>query len=460
MLEKVKDLKIKGLDIPTMHGHTEIILKSKFGRIERYNSDNTFQSAVLANALRCLGEANNNPYTNDSFRGDLPWKNLVGGLLLFNKSISGSPAYMPADNLMIGNGAYGVVNNGVPSELGSYNQIESDNLSTNSKITQVYDFTTSQANGRINSVCLTSQTGGRIGYGNESGGCLSTRVSIADKQNLSTVGNSHQGFNKTIVGNTQYSFSLSEGVMSIVKCSVALTQASVFDKINKTAITKSLSSAGNHLSLVSEDLFVQADGTNIFILPYKAQEVVSGADAYFYRFDTTDDSLVELAVNNTCGKTIAPMSPHFSSVTICAGFGNNIFAARTVEDKLALFDLGNSGAYIKTLNITIVFGGNARVFGKLSNGLCIVNDAGNTWALTLYIYDVESQTCRITNGALINEYYDYSYDPASDCIIAQTNYYNIAFKNPLYLATINNLSTPVVKEATMSMKVIYSLEEA
>ena len=34
------------------------------------------------------------------------------------------------------------------------------------------------------------------------------------------------------------------------------------------------------------------------------------------------------------------------------------------------------------------------------------------------------------------------------------------FKNPLYLATVNNLDNPVVKDSTQTMKVIYTLTEA
>ena len=35
-----------------------------------------------------------------------------------------------------------------------------------------------------------------------------------------------------------------------------------------------------------------------------------------------------------------------------------------------------------------------------------------------------------------------------------------AFNNPLYLATINNLQSPVTKDITMSMKILYKLEQS
>ena len=45
-----------------IHGSTDIILKSKYGRVDRYHSENTFQSGILAEGLRNLGYADASPY--------------------------------------------------------------------------------------------------------------------------------------------------------------------------------------------------------------------------------------------------------------------------------------------------------------------------------------------------------------------------------------------------------------
>ena len=95
-------------------------------------------------------------------------------LLLLKDSETVGNKFMSLGNVMVGNGSYGVSNSGNPSELGSYNSQESSESGT--EIVQVYDFATSQANGEISCVCLTSRVGGYIGYGNRSGQYHSSRT--------------------------------------------------------------------------------------------------------------------------------------------------------------------------------------------------------------------------------------------------------------------------------------------
>ena len=67
-----------------------------------------------------------------------------------------------------------------------------------------------------------------------------------------------------------------------------------------------------------------------------------------------------------------------------------------------------------------------------------------------------------TNGSMSGTRNTVDYNESLDCLV-----YHVAdsfdvnfFKNPLYLATVNNLSTAVVKDATQTMKVIYTLSQA
>ena len=115
-----------------IHGKTKIELYNPNTKIKQIiREENTFQSSILANFMRGLGEANNNPFSNSTFRGAKPWTNLVGGILLFKNAIDisgGAVEYMPAGNQMIANGSYGVSNGSSendPTEMGSFNANES-----------------------------------------------------------------------------------------------------------------------------------------------------------------------------------------------------------------------------------------------------------------------------------------------------------------------------------------------
>ena len=165
-----------------IHGETEIVLKNvKTGLVERIRSENTFQGQFIAKYLRNVtGQTLNvsNEQSNDQTLWPL-WKNVVGGLFLFRDQIEEGTQYMPAGNVMIGAGIHGFTHSGSPTEWGSFNATESS--AGLSGITQVYDFTTDQANGEIGCVCLTSKQGARIGYG-QNGETYMTRYNMGPQR--------------------------------------------------------------------------------------------------------------------------------------------------------------------------------------------------------------------------------------------------------------------------------------
>lgn len=92
--------------------------------------------------------------------------NLVGGILLYEDALEEdtSKFYAPQDNKLIGYS--GNDTNGTEDIMrGSLNQTESGPLEDGSGYRFVFDFTTSQANGTISSVGLTSKWGGAVGFG-------------------------------------------------------------------------------------------------------------------------------------------------------------------------------------------------------------------------------------------------------------------------------------------------------
>lgn len=97
--------------------------------------------------------------------------NLIGGILLYGKDENGNLLddtdlknyYAPMNgNPLIGY-ASNDINRGTDLLRGSMNQTESKKLENGYQF--VFDFSTSQANGTIHSLGLTSKWGGRVGYG-------------------------------------------------------------------------------------------------------------------------------------------------------------------------------------------------------------------------------------------------------------------------------------------------------
>ena len=92
--------------------------------------------------------------------------NLFGGILLYEKTLEEDPEkyFAPMDNLLVGYSS-NTVNSETDTKRGSMNQTESGPLDDGTGYRFVFDFSTSQGNGTIASLGLTSKMGGVGGYG-------------------------------------------------------------------------------------------------------------------------------------------------------------------------------------------------------------------------------------------------------------------------------------------------------
>ena len=138
------------------------------GKVEKYEDCNMITNG-LQEFLDPCGSWGIYPFAKDSVRNTSVRNTLTGGILLFDGNLDEdvTNTYANASLKMVGNGALGISNATTVTELGSYNSEESG-VQADGSIKYVYDFLTSQANGTIQSVCLTSKVGGYMGYGNES----------------------------------------------------------------------------------------------------------------------------------------------------------------------------------------------------------------------------------------------------------------------------------------------------
>lgn len=153
-----------------IHGHSIIELTDvKTGKKEVYEDDNLVTNA-LDYIIQDGGMLYTTPLKQQAIQQDVIGE-LYGGLLLFDNTITEN-----ADNMvyeggltMIGNGAKGYTYNGEDgvTEFGSWNFTESK-WTADGKYRMVWDFTQEQANGTIACACLTSKSKGYAGVGNAS----------------------------------------------------------------------------------------------------------------------------------------------------------------------------------------------------------------------------------------------------------------------------------------------------
>lgn len=461
MIQKTKPIEFANVPFGKIKGHTRIELTDvKTGKKKVIEHDNVFQNIVLSSFLRSLGQADNSPFANSTFNGLNLYRALCGGILLFKDPIDDSNIveYAPAGNQMIANGAFDVTNTGNPLELGSYNSVESS-FSYNSA-TFVYDWDTSHGNGNISCVCLTSEIGGYIGYGNASGAASSTlKYWTANQSAAAVLGTSN--INRDIHGNMRYEFNLdrTNKILSVTKTKLALTTASLFAKksdtiqipINYTFYTGTWGDTMN--------VCCGLDGKFRIFIPtgQYGQQVTAGNDIVFIEYNPADDTAVMRTVTNTTGVTLRSRGRTYCDGTYLyiGKDGTNYIEAHPIY-AIRLSDSATMGNWNAA-------GGNVdglRSFIALGAGYMLV-ESSSTNINGLWIWDVANDTIRLTNGRSAGGTDRYRTDNSIDANVStgSSSSGHLIYKNPLYLATINNLDNVVVKDATNNMKVIYTLTE-
>lgn len=437
-----------------IHGETRIVLRNPISGniLKDVTSENTFQTVPIQQYARGLGRvgarlaANEAETSYSNARGGWRYRNMLGGLFLFRDSIPVGNLYMPAGNVMTGNGSYGVANSDVPNELGSFNAQESSE--SPSAVTQVYDFATNQANGRIGCVCLTSQIGGYIGYGNASGGNIDSSKVKYFENNTDRAG---LEAGQACWGNKLYTigWEYNNPILTITKEYVPITQASYKDGMSDV-LTFDLSQIGTYFNNFYYRNATQ-QGKYLYITGYVDYQLQPGGTGYYYKFDMETETLTqETFVNST---TVAfDMGSGFKpshNGTAPIGF----FHCATNPASTAILNL-NTSVHLKTIPWE------TEGCDFISSGLVLIKSTLDR----PMIYDAVNDTLYPINAGWTLSYgagrYPV-YDPSTNVLVHRGYSDGISIiPVPWYLATINNLNSPVTKTAAQTMKVTYTLTEA
>lgn len=462
-----------------LHGHTKIELRNvRTGRVERIEHDNTFTDGIT-DYMRTLGVFQNTFFRSDNQRNSPAWQNLVGGIFLFDSVLPTSPAakYAPAGIKMTANGSYGVSNASDPQELGSYNSIESQ--VSDGSLSLVYDWGTSQGNGDIASVALTTKDGGYIGYGNDSNTGASP---IAFDRNQSYGTNvyfsasaSNQLGYAEIVGDYVYRTArgtdkppvIASGATSytLYKSHKAFSEIDLWD-VN-SASDNYAETVTFTFSALTEQYRLYWTGMGKYLLIPHNQKT-SGSTYRFLVYDIATDTVGDYSFTNSTGETSDYGWYNVLTLiddTYCLFVtqqGSNAWHWWKVNYKTGQIIGQVSGMPSNYMYAQARSSGfNASFAGRL-----IINTvASGSSVQRSYIYDAERNIVLPLNGG--TQYpYGYGYDQNLDCMVrynstsSQIYFFEGAIKNPLRLMTINNLDSPVTKTADKTMKVTYTITRA
>lgn len=427
-----------------LKGHATIELKNvNTGEIQRYEHSNLVTNAIAEN-LTLASKVITPSSVNDKF---MPLNKLgMGGILLFENTLTeGANNVMlpsPSENTITGyasNDAY----NSTDTKRGSRNGTESQVIDNGFKY--VWDFSTSQANGIISAIALTHSKTGATPYGYFSESYLSTISATSYENNMLE-------FN---INTNEITNIYTNGNRGIIVRKKRLP-------IDKIRINTSLLSIEN----VGEP--IRYDYSDSGITFNENSKIINSDDNYYYivyangttlsfcRINKDDYSIdTEYGLKNVTLETNATVNStsYYRNAVVMNGY-MYVFYSSTIH-KININDVGNYESI--STNYT---------------AYCCAK-VGNTIMTNRYIYSENSNGVAKISPRPI-------YNTSGGIVTGGTTYNIIVYDNGIaldykmsststqielgvtlaYLATINNLETPIQKTSAQTMKITYTLTES
>jgi hypothetical protein len=448
------------------------------GKVEVIEDANMITNGI-EDFLNSYGIFANNLFKDSNFRATEAYNLLTSGLLLFDTALDENVTntFMPAGVKMIGNGAKGISNSGEVLELGSYNASESG-LQVDGSIKYVYDFSTQQANGSIACACLTSNAGGYIGMGGKNGYYNNSfmidqwqsneycTISMADaslgyilypvySENALYTANKNNLVYASATASEHWSVTKK---IKIDKRRVAFNNYNLNDYSYLETITDSfevsipqdiLAYMGSRTNYVS----IRADGTtgNIFVI-FRTTSIVtldSGQSVWIMKIDKSMN-VTSYNFTNNLSSSIRLSETHMV-------FNGDYIWCQT-SDKLY---------GIKYADCTQIVETNASIDLSLKWSIApnLIAIQGKAHSTNTYynwrVYDAVNNVMLATNGYVGNSGIMIPFLDKKGvylrCDYTSSKFNLRVIKDVRYLATINNLLNPVVKTASKTMKVTYTL---
>ena len=476
-------------------GKTLIELKDVVtGEVKQYEDSNMVTNA-LNNFLDTYGTWGASLFNDYNFRQLAMWRIVLGGLFLFDKAIPEdvNNTFMPAGVSMVGNGSYNLSNSSEVTEMGSYNNTESG-MQSDGSIKFVYDFSTQQANGTIACACLTSAIGGYIGMGNASGKCITNnsynlniyqqnaytgKVNNLIYQGGYSNGNyiSYMDIENDVLYAVNprciyYSSNYAEDTAFHWKTTKKIQVFKLKAKVRNTDIKDAISTIGTgyiietyNIDIPQEVLDYGASNDyvqvitdsiekNIYIVFAKSYQVSAGANFYVMKIDSNMTATAHKITNNT-GVSLNT-NRNASVVPMC--FNGDYLWIQEYSGSYKLYGIKyNDSTQVISTGLNI--GNNNGSMYSLNEDLICIYGGYNKARL---IYDAKNNTMKYINAIDlegINNMLVLAGKKGVYLANKQGTYTSehTILKDPRYLATINNLDEPVIKTASQTMKVTYTI---
>lgn len=438
-------MKIKGKTIIELND-------AKTGKLVQRTEDNNMLTNALTKFYKQGGITNPSAFNVGAIRSDA-LHYLLGGVLLLDTALDEDADIIrvPTGVGMTGNGVYNVLNSGNPTELGSWNETESG-WQQDGSYKMVWDYTTSQGNGTIACVCLTSLYGGYRGAGNKSG------TYKTNSYNMST----YNSFNNpsgtpdhTILGlynNMRMALRKSQNTpfcgmseWTIDKIALPLTEVDVRDNLNNRIVDTVTVQIPSEIQNLGQgyaygSYTIKQIGSSAYIMMMPAETRGSYYTRYFHFSDSYPIYIVKYDMSNDTVTLVATLTP---STTGLAGFdlGGDEYPSNAVTNEYAVFakyvfDLSNLANVVELVDFPMSGQNMYAIDGEICESNAYRVDMAEGVYAPVNPSSDEGYALQSCNGLL-------GFDGTK------------VWRDPRYIATINNLEAPVTKTADKTMKVTY-----
>jgi hypothetical protein len=429
--------------------------------------------------------------------------NLLGGLLLFDSKIEGDPLplYAPEDVKLVGCARYGS-QNGSSKYFGNYNGAESVFDTENKTAKLVYDFRTSEANGTINSICLTSLNGGYGVYASDFALKNSVRLAssiyatpttklIRSSRDRTTgiynTGEAEHLFAVDIDNDVAHYFKVTDNTTIVMlKRRLGLKQYSIFGNnadIVGDPVTITVPIGINTVSNRNAYNFdVDTGALYIVSAAPSAQSASIAANANFTvtKIGLNDTSATQKPLTNTHTSAILPTTAYvyknrvFLPVT---AYSSTINGKSASNYNIVSFSLNDgSMASHGVVNGPSSYGGIPKSMYAADGRLYwqgyydSTSGIGGLRVTNVVESSVDTNTTQCGVDIIGHNLSGSTYYP--DACVPVLNHPMLFYLSNVngsgsegfyfmshYLGTINNLASPIVKEDTQTMKITYTIQE-
>ena len=492
-----------------LHGSATIELTNADGSKQVVKHDNIVTNAANE-LLACYNGGKPVILESQSIKNGRYIDRIFGGIMLFNKALNNKPEDYAIDTTKITGYASQDAYNGTDVARGSANLAESG-LQEDGSYKLVYDFTTSQANGQIQSLGLCPNIMGQIGAsdGTDSSSFQDFYLYGNNSFSLDSSGNTEgvSNYNFRIIavmGDIAYAVNCENlfnhdriehilkngGVVRLYKFRLTISSIGVGSLINKPIYTgyedvqlpsdfiNTLSTSSNTNTV---SYYFDVDNKKLILFPCAIKSTVNINGTVMYcEIDLMNNMTVTTRTftNTTAGDlhdnpnsvgfrqtycschTLYILKNHIIVVTYVSSVKKTRMYvidkadnAKVVEAKIGgiPFDMFSSYSGIPCTFSPVFVSDNIFVFAR---------QIDSNYNTEVYVLDLTTGEMKKTNAKKVYVNAMVSFGNVAT-VLTCDNYLKGQFViNPFILTTKNNLDTPVTKTASQTMKITYTLTES